>query len=77
MTANKTAKLVRMANQIGSFYAAMPGDEATKGVASHLTAFWTPKMIDELLAATQDGSAGLNPTAEHAVEALRHGRGSA
>ena len=31
MTADKLAKLVRMANQIGDFYAAMPADEATAG----------------------------------------------
>ena len=74
MTGEKSAKLVRMANQIGAFYAAMPDREATVGAVSHLRAFWTPKMIDELLAFTAQGDAGLNPTTAHAVEALRRAR---
>jgi formate dehydrogenase subunit delta len=71
VTAAKLEKLVRMANQIGDFYAAMPKDEATAGAASHLRAYWTPKMIRELAAFVDEGHAGLNPTAAHAVEALR------
>jgi formate dehydrogenase subunit delta len=71
MTADKLAKLARMANQIGDFYAAMPEDEATAGAASHLRAYWTPNMIRELVAFADAGGAGLNPTALHAVEALR------
>ena len=45
---------VRMGNQIGDFYAAMPESEAADGAAKHL----------------ETGQAGLNPTAAHAVEAL-------
>jgi formate dehydrogenase subunit delta len=71
MTTSKIDKLVRMANQIGDFYAAMPENEATAGAATHLKRYWTPKMIRELLAFADEGRAGLNPTAAHAVEALR------
>lgn len=71
MTADKLAKLVRMANQIGEFYAAMPDEQAAAGAASHLRAYWTPKMIRELVALVDEGHAGLNPTSAHAVEALR------
>lgn len=67
----KLEKLTRMANQIGDFYAAMPEAEATAGAASHLRAYWTPKMIRELVAFVEEGRARLNPTAAHAVEALR------
>ena len=70
MTAGKIEKLVRMANQIGDFYAAMPEKEAAQGVASHLRLHWTPKMIGEIIAAAETGRAGLNPTAAHAVDAL-------
>ncbi len=43
--------LVRMANQIGAFFEAMPDrDEALDGVAQHLTRFWEPRMRRELLA---------------------------
>ena len=71
MTTGKLEKLARMANQIGDFYAAMPEKEATAGAASHLTRFWTPKMIRELIGFVEEGHAGLNPTAAHAVETLR------
>ena len=71
MTGEKQAKLVRMANQIGDFYAAIPDEDGTAGAVSHLRAYWTPKMIQELIAIVDAGCPGLNPTAVHAVEALR------
>ncbi len=74
ITSDKIGKLVRMANQIGDFYAAMADPEATAAVASHLRAYWAPKMIRELVAFADAGGGGLNPTALRAVEALRHAR---
>ena len=71
MTESKLEKLARMANQIGDYYAAMPEEEAAEGVATHLRRFWTPKMIRELIAFADAGGASLNPTAAHAVEALK------
>jgi formate dehydrogenase subunit delta len=71
VTSGKIEKLVRMANQIGDFYAAMPEKEATRGAASHLQLYWTPKMIAELVAFSEAGGAGLNPTAARAVSALK------
>jgi formate dehydrogenase subunit delta len=71
VTAGKIGKLVHMANQIGDFYAAMPEKEAADGVASHLRLYWTPKMIRELVTFAEEGRAGLNPTAAHAIEALK------
>jgi formate dehydrogenase subunit delta len=71
VTAGKIEKLVRMANQIGDFYAAMPEKKAADGAASHLRHYWTPKMIRELVAFAEEGHACLNPTAAHAVEALK------
>jgi NADH-dependant formate dehydrogenase delta subunit FdsD. len=41
-------KLVMMANQIAQFFGSYPRDEAIAGVASHIEAFWTPKMIQVL-----------------------------
>ena len=43
--------LVRMANQIGTFFASMPDrKEAIEGVATHLKKFWDPRMRRSLLA---------------------------
>ena len=71
MTMGKIDKLVRMANQIGDFYATMPEKEAVDGAASHLRLYWTSKMIDELVAFAETRRPGLNLTAAHAVEALK------
>jgi formate dehydrogenase subunit delta len=67
----KIDKLVRMANQIGEFYSAMPEMEGVEGVASHLRLYWTPKMISEIVSFDEQGGSGLNPTAKRAVDSLK------
>ena len=37
-------KLVRMANEIGKFFAAQGEARAVEGIATHLRKFWTPRM---------------------------------
>lgn len=63
-------KLVKMANQIASFFAADP-DRATAvaGVTGHLQRFWEPRMRRELLARFDAG--GEHGLHELVVEALR------
>ena len=70
MSLAKIDKLVRMANQIGDFFVVMPEKEAAEGAASHLKKYWTPKMIDEIVAHKSGGATGLNPTASRAVALL-------
>jgi formate dehydrogenase subunit delta len=42
--------LIHMANQIGSFFEAMPEQsEALQGIAGHLQRFWEPRMRSQLL----------------------------
>lgn len=41
-------KLAMMANQIAQFFGSYPHDQAVAGVASHIEAFWTPRMRDIL-----------------------------
>ncbi len=43
-------KLVRMANQIATFFASQPGSDQAERVAAHLKDFWGPEMRDELKA---------------------------
>jgi formate dehydrogenase subunit delta len=71
VTTGKIDKLVRMANQIADFYAAMPEREATENTASHLSLYWTPKMIREIIAFADQGHTGLNAIAAGAVELLK------
>ena len=44
-------KLVRMANQIATFFRSYPDEEAVAGIHKHIMAFWTPKMVANLEAA--------------------------
>ena len=54
------SSLVKMANQIGTFFAAQtPDDEAAaaRAVASHLKLFWAPTMRAELARQIEHGEA--------------------
>jgi formate dehydrogenase subunit delta len=43
--------LIRMANQIGSFFESMPDrEEAMHGIANHIQKFWDPRMRKAFLA---------------------------
>ena len=53
-------KLTMMANQIAQFFRSYPHDEAVAGIASHIEAFWTPRMIGVLRASAGEAS-GLDP----------------
>jgi len=66
--------LIKMANQIGEFFASFPDrDEALDGVATHIKKFWEPRMRRELLAHVDSvGYGEFNPTT---AEALRTHRG--
>jgi formate dehydrogenase subunit delta len=66
-------KLIRMANQIGAFFEAMPDrDQAVRDVANHLRRTWDPRMRTQLLA-TLGGAeeTKLNPVVRDAVRMLR------
>lgn len=63
-------KLVRMANQIATFFDSQPGDAAAE-IADHLAKFWEPRMKDRLLAHVETGGEGLRPSVIAAVARLR------
>ncbi|WP_432727760.1 formate dehydrogenase subunit delta [Variovorax sp. W6] len=61
MEHDQSAQLVKMANQIGSFFQAQsPSDAgaATQAIAAHLKSFWAPSMRIQLL---RDFDAGKTP----------------
>lgn len=64
-------RLVHMANQVASFFASYPEAEAIDSTASHLKAFWDPRMRREIEAhlANQAG-AGLSHIAMEAVKRI-------
>jgi len=46
----KPAKLIKMANQIGAFFVAMPNrEQAVKDIAAHIQRNWEPRMRAALL----------------------------
>lgn len=60
--------LVRMANRIGDFFAAMPDrDEALDGIASHVRKFWEPRMRTQLRQIVSEGGEGLSPIVQAAL----------
>jgi formate dehydrogenase subunit delta len=65
--------LVKMANQIGAFFEAMPDHaEAVRGIADHLHKFWDPRMRRELLAHVDTHGRGpLKPIVAEALAAHR------
>jgi formate dehydrogenase subunit delta len=67
------AQLVRMANQIGAFFEAMPdAEQSARDVASHLRRFWEPRMRAALLAhVAAAGDAELKPIVRQALAQLR------
>ncbi len=62
MSGNASEKLVRMANQIGLFFAAMPDrEQAINDTAGHLRRSWEPRMRRALFAHIDEhGTEGLS-----------------
>jgi formate dehydrogenase subunit delta len=68
-----TEKLVRMANQIASFFRSYPDDQAAKGIHDHIVAFWTPGMCKTLLVYANEVGRDLDPLVVKAM--LEHQTG--
>jgi len=72
---DQTAQLVKMANQIGTFFEAQtPSDPeaATQAIAAHLKSFWAPSMRIQLLTHLDDEAAThLLPIVASAVRSNR------
>lgn len=55
------AKLIRMANQIATFFASQPEVERVDGVAAHINKFWEPRMRRRFHELVEDGAEGFLP----------------
>lgn len=56
-------RLVRMANQIATFFESQPDADKAGRVAGHLKDFWEPRMLAQLQDHLNEGGAGLSPLA--------------
>ena len=63
--------MVRMANQIASFFAAYPHDQAVKDTAYHINSFWEPRMRALLLRHIEAGGEGLDQLVKDAATKIR------
>jgi formate dehydrogenase subunit delta len=69
---SELAHLVRGANRIGAFFAAMPDEsEASAGIAAHVQRYWAPALRQQIRAHVERGGAGLDPLVLRALQALR------
>jgi formate dehydrogenase subunit delta len=64
-------KIVRMANQIGTFFLSKPHEEGVAGTAEHINKFWDPRMRRVFFALLDDGDAGFLPIVVEAAVLVR------
>ena len=69
--ADPAEKLVRMANQIATFFRSYPDEDAIAGIHDHIVAFWSPAMRRDIEARLDRDEAGIDPLV---VGALHSGR---
>lgn len=60
--------IIRMANQIATFFATYPRAQAVQGTYDHIKSFWDPRMRKKLAEKVAAGGDGLS---EIALEAAR------
>ncbi|WP_144377659.1 formate dehydrogenase subunit delta [Mesorhizobium amorphae] len=56
--ASTREKLVRMANQIATFFHSKPREEGIAGVAEHINKFWEPRMRRQMFEMIDAGGKG-------------------
>ena len=69
--ADPREKLMRMANQIATFFRSKPHDEGVAGVADHINKFWEPRMRRHLFERIDAGGDGLSPLVLEAAPKIR------
>ncbi|OLP59564.1 formate dehydrogenase [Xaviernesmea oryzae] len=64
-------KLVRMANQIATFFLSQPEAVRAEGVATHINKFWEPRMRRRFFEMIDAGAEGFLPLVVNAVPQIR------
>ncbi|QRM53341.1 formate dehydrogenase subunit delta [Sinorhizobium sp. BG8] len=69
---SNSTKLVRMANQIATFFNTQPEAEGPKGVANHINRYWEPRMRRQLFDLIDNHAGiGLDPLVMKAAPLIR------
>ncbi len=69
--ASPLEKIVRMANQIATFFHSKPHEEGLAGTAEHINKFWEPRMRRHLFEVIDSGGEGLDELVIAASETIR------
>lgn len=69
--ASTREKIVRMANQIGTFFQSKPHGEGVAGTAEHINKFWDPRMRRQFFEMIDTGDAGFLPIVVDAAPLIR------
>ncbi|MEI5681636.1 MULTISPECIES: formate dehydrogenase subunit delta [unclassified Mesorhizobium] len=64
-------KIIRMANQIATFFHSKPREEGLAGTAEHINKFWEPRMRRHLFEVIDNGGEGLDELVIAASEKIR------
>jgi len=64
-------KIIRMANQIATFFHSKPREEGIAGTAEHINKFWEPRMRRHLFEIVDAGGEGLDELVLAASEKIR------
>ena len=65
------SKIVRMANQIATFFNSQPEADRAKGVATHINKFWDPRMRRQLFEILENEENGLDALVLQAAPLIR------
>jgi formate dehydrogenase subunit delta len=65
------AKLVRMANQIATFFLSQPESVRVEGVATHINKFWETRMRQRFFALIDEPDAGFLPLVLEAADSIK------
>lgn len=69
--ASTSEKLVRMANQIATFFHSKPRQEGVAGVAEHINKFWEPRMRRQMFEMIDAGGNGFDELVLAAAPLIR------
>lgn len=69
--ASTSEKLVRMANQIATFFHSKPREEGIAGVAEHINKFWEPRMRRQMFEMIDAGGNGFDELVLAAAPLIR------
>ena len=69
--------MIRMANQIATFFNGAGHEQAVKDTAEHINKFWEPRMRQALIAHLEAGGQGLEQTVKDSASLIRRPKAEA